>query len=601
MKLPSLDALVSAMRTTLARFPLVLTAAVVATAAGIVATYDGVDEGVWGRIVGTAALGLPLFFATDLLAERHRWSIGIRSGLWALGTVGLVAFYLLWLDWSEHVAVGRYIQLSAGLHLLVAVAPFIGVRELQGFWEYNKSLFLRFLLAGLYSGVLFAGLAIALAAVDNLFGLEVAEETYLRLWIVIAFLFNTWFFLGGVPTDLAALEQRSDYPMGLKVFAQYVLIPIVVVYLVILTTYLAKIIVTTVWPSGWIGWLVSSVAAVGIFSLLLVHPVAERAENRWIRTYARAFYITLLPSVVMLWLAIWQRIAQYGITERRYFLAVLSVWLAGVALYYAIRRSRDIRIIPASLCLVALVTFAGPWGAYRMSESSQVRRLERLLTANEILQDGTIRQAAVVPSADDRREISAILRYLVGTHGTGAIAEWFGDSLAIIDTIGDGTAPSAWSEADERAELLAAHMGMAYMEASEAWRPGAFSYAVDWEGVVIPIAGYDYAWSGEQLQRDSAIVDNGLVVRYDSAAVSLRVLDGAVPVAVIALRPVIDSAEAYRARPGTEPRIPPSVMRVAIDNQHIRLAVYVTTLRGRDADGILVMTALGATLLYSMK
>lgn len=361
MKLPSLDALVSAMRTTLTRFPLVLAAAVVATAAGIIATYETVDQEVWGRVVGTAALGLPLFFATDLLVERRRWSTGVRSGLWALGIAGLVAFYLGWRDWSEPVAVGRYIQLSTGLHLLVAVAPFIGVRELQGFWEYNKSLFLRFLLAVLYSGVLYAGLAIALAAVDNLFALEVAEETYLRLWIVIAFLFNTWFFLGGVPTDLPALEQRSDYPMGLKVFAQYVLIPIVVVYLVILTTYLGKIIVTTVWPSGWIGWLVSSVAAVGIFSLLLVHPVAERAENRWIRTYSRAFYITLLPSVVMLWLAIWQRIDQYGITERRYFLTVLSVWLAGVAVYYAIRRSRDIRIIPASLCVVAFVTFAGPW------------------------------------------------------------------------------------------------------------------------------------------------------------------------------------------------------------------------------------------------
>lgn len=601
MKLPSLDALVSAMRTTLTRFPLVLAAAVVATAAGIIATYETVDQEVWGRVVGTAALGLPLFFATDLLVERRRWSTGVRSGLWALGIAGLVAFYLGWRDWSEPVAVGRYIQLSTGLHLLVAVAPFIGVRELQGFWEYNKSLFLRFLLAVLYSGVLYAGLAIALAAVDNLFALEVAEETYLRLWIVIAFLFNTWFFLGGVPTDLPALEQRSDYPMGLKVFAQYVLIPIVVVYLVILTTYLGKIIVTTVWPSGWIGWLVSSVAAVGIFSLLLVHPVAERAENRWIRTYSRAFYITLLPSVVMLWLAIWQRIDQYGITERRYFLTVLSVWLAGVAVYYAIRRSRDIRIIPASLCVVAFVTFAGPWSAYRMSESSQVRRLERVLTANEILRDGTIREAAVVPSVDDRREISAILRYLVGTHGTGAVADWFGGSLTTIDTIGDGTSPSPWSEADERAELLATHFGVGYVEEYEARRPGTFSYAVKWEGIPIPIAGYDYAWTGDGLLRDSTVVDTRLVVRYDSAAVALRLFDGGTSVADIALRPIIDSAEAYRAQPGAESRMPPHVMRVAIENQRIRLAAHVTTLRGRDVDGEPVVTSLEVTLLYSMR
>ncbi|MDH3479434.1 MAG: DUF4153 domain-containing protein [Gemmatimonadota bacterium] len=600
MKLPSLDALVSAIRATLRRFPMVLLAAVVAAVAGVIATYDAVDEELWGRVVGTAALGMPFFLAVDLLAERRRWSIGPRSALWTLGTAGLVGFYLLWLDWSEPVAVGRYIQLSAGLHLLVSVAPFIGVRELQGFWEYNKSLFLRFLMAGLYSAVLFAGLAIALAAVDNLFGLEVPEETYFRLWIMIAFLFNTWFFLGGVPQDLPALEQRSDYPMGLKVFAQYVLIPIVVVYLLILTTYLGKIIVTTVWPSGWIGWLVSSVAAVGIFSLLLVHPVAERAENRWIRTYARAFYITLLPSVVMLWLATWKRIDQYGITERRYFLAVLSIWLAAIAVYYAIRRSRDIRIIPASLCVVALVTFAGPWGAYRMSEASQVRRLERLLTASEILQSGTIRQASLMPSLDDRREISSILRYLVGTHGTGAISDWFGGALATIDTVGEGTGPSPQREADERAELLAAHLGVGYIGESEARRPGAFSYAAK-EGMPVPVAGFDYAWAGQGLLRDSAVIDDGLLLRYDSASVTLRLSAGEALLTEIPLRPIIDSAQAYRAQPGADARIPPAVMRVTIENDRIRLAAYVTTIRGRDTEGELVLSSLGLNLIYAMK
>ena len=47
------------------------------------------------------------------------------------------------------------------------------------------------------------------------------------------------------------------------------------------------------------------------------------AEHRWVRTYTRGFYVALLPAIVMLWLAIGKRVAQYGITERRYFLIVL--------------------------------------------------------------------------------------------------------------------------------------------------------------------------------------------------------------------------------------------------------------------------------------
>ena len=73
--------------------------------------------------------------------------------------------------------------------------------------------------------VLFVGLAVALAALDNLFGLDVPAETYVRCWIALWFVVNTWVFLGGVPDDLPSLQHQTDYPTGLKVFAQYVLVP----------------------------------------------------------------------------------------------------------------------------------------------------------------------------------------------------------------------------------------------------------------------------------------------------------------------------------------------------------------------------------------
>src|SRR5262249_46851893 len=157
------------------------------------------------------------------------------------------------------------------------------------------------------------------------------------------------------------------------------LVPLVSVYLVILTVYLGKVLITRDWPSGWIGWLVSGVGTAGILTLLLVHPVAQDPAEKWVAAFARSFWLAVLPAIVMLWLAIWQRVRQYGITEPRYFLVVLSLWLAGLAVYYSITRSRQIRTIPASLGAVALLTFAGPWGAYSVSVGSQVGRLRALL------------------------------------------------------------------------------------------------------------------------------------------------------------------------------------------------------------------------------
>ncbi|UCF40765.1 MAG: DUF4153 domain-containing protein, partial [Gemmatimonadota bacterium] len=436
MRLPSIQLVLAAARASALRFPFVLLAALAATVFGVLLVGD---DALWQRWFFPATLGLPLLLALALFAERRGWDPARRALLGLGGVLVLLAFMLLWPRWSEAVAFTRWFQLSVAFHLLAAFLPFVGYDEPNGFWQYNKALFLRFLTAGVFSAVLYVGLAIALAALDQLFGVNVEDETYGRLWMIVAFLFNTWFFLGGVPDDLAALERSGDYPRGLKVFAQYILVPLVTVYLVMLTAYLVKVIATQDWPSGWIGYLVSSVAAAGIFAILLVYPVREREGNRWIATYSRWFYIALFPAIVMLWLAIWQRVSQYGVTEPRYFLTILSIWLAGIAVYYTVRGSRRINLIPASLCVVALVTFFGPWSAYAVARRSQTHRLESILERTGLLVDGTVRPATGEISYMDRREINGTLRYLIQTHGTGSIEPWFGGSLAAIDTVGEGT------------------------------------------------------------------------------------------------------------------------------------------------------------------
>ena len=109
---------------------------------------------------------------------------------------------------------------------------------------------MRFLLAYLYSNVLFLGLAIALASADHLFGFDVEENNYLYLFAIIAGVFNTWVFLAGVPKDLNTLNQTTDYPKGLKLFTQYILLPLVSLYFVILIAYELKITIEWNWPRG---------------------------------------------------------------------------------------------------------------------------------------------------------------------------------------------------------------------------------------------------------------------------------------------------------------------------------------------------------------
>jgi len=225
MRFPSIATLVEQAASVLRRFPWTLAAATVAAAAGIVASKTAADER-WARLAFVAALGLPLTLALALLGESRRWAPGRQNIVLAGGVAGLTAFFLAWRGIEVSYEAIRYFLLSAALHLSVAFLPFLGAADSLAFWQYNRRLFLGFLRAVVFSGVLFVGLAIALGALDKLFGIHVAGETYFQIWLIVAFVVNTWIFLAAVPRDLAALGRDTEYPRGLKVFAQYVLTPL---------------------------------------------------------------------------------------------------------------------------------------------------------------------------------------------------------------------------------------------------------------------------------------------------------------------------------------------------------------------------------------
>src|SRR5688500_16142118 len=240
MRFPSVVTLANRAGEVLVRFPWTMDAGIVAAVAAIIATTDSAaDE--WGRIAMVAALGLPLTVALTLLAEERGWSGARSAALNAAGVALLVLFYLVWPGPDRKHEAIRYFQLSAGLHLMVAFLPFFGRPETGAFWQYNRRLFLGFLRAYLFSNVLFIGLAIALGALDKLLGGNVPSELYGRLGIVIGLVVNTAIFLAAVPSRLSDLAGDTEYPRVLKVFSQYILTPLVFIYLVILMAYLVKI------------------------------------------------------------------------------------------------------------------------------------------------------------------------------------------------------------------------------------------------------------------------------------------------------------------------------------------------------------------------
>ena len=126
-----------------------------------------------------------------------------------------------------------------------------------------------------------------------------------------------------------------------------------------------------------------------------------------------------------MFIAILRRTNEYGITERRYFVFVLAVWLAGIALYFTFSKAKNIKFIPISLCIISFLSSFGPWSAFSVSEKSQVSRLESILKENKILIDGKIIKTDSKVPDKKKKEVSSVINYLAEHNSLSKIQPWF--------------------------------------------------------------------------------------------------------------------------------------------------------------------------------
>ncbi|NLP10115.1 DUF4153 domain-containing protein [bacterium] len=435
MKLPSMQEIGREFFRLCSRFPLVVINALVGTAAALVLIdHQGPSQPtVFVNILLAAGLGFPLLLGLALIAEKRKWSKPASLAVQAAGIILLILYgcsvpSFLENAPAEHLV--RFFLLLFGLALFVSVAPFARSQEQNGFWHYNKTLVYRFVTAAFYAGVLQAGLSLALVALDQLFGIDITDKRYGELWALLVGVFGASFFLAGIPENLSECEKERDYPKSLKIFAQYILSTVVLVYLVILYAYMAKILLAWSWPQGWVSKLILGFSAVGLVALLLLYPIREQKETPWSRILWRWFFIVLIPLIIMLPLAVWRRISEYGLTEGRYLALALAVFLIILTLYYNLSKRKDVRVIPGLLCIMALFVCFGPWSVFTVSADSQKTRLQQLLLKNNLLVNHAVQKTATDVPAEDAVQISSILSYLYEMHGYETIQPWFAEELS---------------------------------------------------------------------------------------------------------------------------------------------------------------------------
>ncbi|MFN0213410.1 MAG: DUF4153 domain-containing protein, partial [Saprospiraceae bacterium] len=426
MQIPSPGFLISAFFAVCRRFPGTMLCAILGTFSCIYLINEGggswEDQDLYIRIWITCQLGLPFLTSVLVFSESKNWDE--KKG-WLLQILGIGALVGCWFwlnpkaEHFEERILPQYMALILVAHLAVAVAPFLNARPVREFWEYNRQLFANLIVGAAFTLILFVGLSLAILAVDNLFDTHIPDRIYPNLFSLLAGIFNTAYFLFHFPQkhqiDSSITENiavKGTYGWVFRNLCKYILIPIVILYFVILYAYGAKIGLEWSLPKGWVSSLVVGFSVAGIFSYLLNFYLPEEDKSLIVTGFKRWFWWVLLPLTGLLFIAIGKRISDYGVTEERFLVAQLGIWLALSCLYFLFSKNDNIKFIPISLGLFALAWAFGPLSAFSVSERSQKRILIEILERNGRLENGKFKPGNSPLTGPEQDQASSIIYYL---------------------------------------------------------------------------------------------------------------------------------------------------------------------------------------------
>lgn len=270
--------------------------------------------------------------------------------------------------------------------------------------------------------------------------------------------------------------------------------------------------------------------------------------------------------MIMMFVSMGIRIRAYGITENRYFVLVLGIWIFCIMLYFALRKKPKNIIIPITLSIITINAIFGPLSSFAISTRSQNNRLEAILKRNNMLVANKISQAPDNMFTDDKMEISMILKYLDRYH-----------SLEDIKYLGK----------DFKVEDMESIFGFPYME-KNAYKDDYFNIYIGHMDQAFEITGYDYLLEGYRII-DGVELKNNLKVSYNITNKKLAIRDDEI-VYEIDLKDIgLDIINRYgyeKLNDNNENMMDIDKMTFEDENNKIKVKFIINSMSGQKGNGL---------------
>ncbi|HHL43405.1 MAG TPA: DUF4153 domain-containing protein, partial [Hellea balneolensis] len=348
------------------------------------ANFHDISDELMMRLLGGISLAAYLAVILSLVGEGRGRPVSVVLKVIVCAGAILAAYYFRSLAFLPPMAIGAAI-LFLGNSLF-----FRKDRDDVAVWDFTHKLWTAVIFTIAGSIIYVIGVFSISTALKSLFGLNIRHlvENWL-LPIGLGFLAPvSW--LSMLPQygeeDSDSLRNPGFISRAVGFLGTWILAPLTLIYAAILLAYGAKILMMQQIPNGEVAKLVMPFLVIGTLTWLILDPPFI-LEKKLARIYQKLWFWIMIPASILLGVAVFIRIGEYGLTVDRYLLVLAVVWALGIALWFSFRpeRKRDIRIIPGFAALLLALGSIGPWGADGLSTLSQMNRLKAGLKANQSL------------------------------------------------------------------------------------------------------------------------------------------------------------------------------------------------------------------------
>lgn len=442
-------------------------------------------------------LGLFLSLSAKLFAESRSWTIIRWLPLSAVALGLLAPILFLGPQARSGYASPAFLFMGPGLILLMIVAPFLRRgAENHLIWIFNFKSWTSAAFGLLIALVLAFGMMAMLGALKALFGLNISRSLFWDVWVLCLGVIWPWQTLAGVPGSFG--EASEEYcPRWITYLISWLLAPLALIYLALLYTFTAKITIQWTLPEGQVGWLVGGFAGFGLAVWHAAHPLRE-SGNTLARLYTHFFHATLFVPIALLAVGVGTRVAEYGVTENRYALILLTLWLAGIAVHGVVARTPRLNVAPISFAVLLVLASFGPWGAAAVSLHSQFTQLDALLVEAGVLRDGKLSKPANSVDFELAKRVSSVVDYLNRPERRQVLSAYLKDGgLELTPTY--------------RSDHIVAALGMEYTNHlgrpsfQSWWRPTPDAIAMRGFDAVVQMRLRSDSRTSQQLELDSSV------------------------------------------------------------------------------------------------